>query len=133
MTQHILITGNPVDGFAFTGPFTYPEDASEAGEASQTDWWLGVLEPSDQAARVLAGGGPMNTAKGWMTEPVRGFFRGEISNERNGGVSPSTLSSAIDSLAQGGMDTFALGERDLMTLLKLADLVGTNTHLEDLL
>lgn len=42
----IAVTGNPVDGFFFYGPFPSPEAATEWGEREgQTDWWITELAP----------------------------------------------------------------------------------------
>lgn len=42
--QLILVTGNPVDGFTFTGPFDSQESIGEAGEKSGADWWIAHLQ-----------------------------------------------------------------------------------------
>jgi hypothetical protein len=46
--MHILITGDPVDGFAYRGPFNAPSDAAEwAGRhATDTTWWVAPLYPA---------------------------------------------------------------------------------------
>ena len=41
--QHIIITGNPVDGFQFTGPFTTHDDAVREADDSGSDWWVADL------------------------------------------------------------------------------------------
>lgn len=39
----VLIVGNPVDGFGFTGPFETHEEACEAGTTDYVDWWVAPL------------------------------------------------------------------------------------------
>lgn len=45
--QYIIITGNPVDGFMYYGPYSTHDEAIEAAEASTTldgdDWWIARL------------------------------------------------------------------------------------------
>jgi hypothetical protein len=45
-TKYILITGNPVQGFQYTGPFNDPEEAGNYALTSGTeaDWWVAPLE-----------------------------------------------------------------------------------------
>lgn len=44
MGMHILITGNPVDGFSYYGPFKTGEDAIEHGNNRHgPDWWIAPL------------------------------------------------------------------------------------------
>lgn len=44
----IFITGNPVDGFQYTGPFDSSDAVIEAGEYADGDWWIVKLEsPED--------------------------------------------------------------------------------------
>jgi hypothetical protein len=43
-TKHIVITGNPVDGFNHFGPFDGPEDASAWAEVQRFDWEYWVTE-----------------------------------------------------------------------------------------
>ena len=45
MSKFILVTGNPVDGLSFFGPFNDPEEAHEFAEGCGTgDWWVAMLE-----------------------------------------------------------------------------------------
>lgn len=46
----IVITGNPVDGFAYHGPFESEEEAQEWAENEcQDDWWVAPLaSPSEE-------------------------------------------------------------------------------------
>lgn len=47
----IIITGNPIDGLFFYGPFPSRPAAIQWAEAEQDgqDWWLGSLErPEDE-------------------------------------------------------------------------------------
>lgn len=39
---YTVVTGNPVDGFTFYGPFTDPEDANEWADDNlrNLDWWV---------------------------------------------------------------------------------------------
>ena len=44
MGMHILITGDPVDGFEYFGPFKTGEEAIAAGEDHlDGDWWIAPL------------------------------------------------------------------------------------------
>lgn len=44
MGTHILIVGNPVDGFEYYGPFKTGEDAIAFGEEhTGSDWWIAPL------------------------------------------------------------------------------------------
>lgn len=44
MGLHIIVTGNPVDGFEFYGPFNNGVEATEEGTANlDTDWWTARL------------------------------------------------------------------------------------------
>jgi hypothetical protein len=39
--SHIVVTGNPVDGFQFHGPFPSGNDAAEwAEQHCAREWWL---------------------------------------------------------------------------------------------
>lgn len=47
MSEHILVTGNPVDGFRFLGPFPTVADASLYPDGLirfDDDWWIAPLE-----------------------------------------------------------------------------------------
>ena len=52
MKLYIIITGNPVQGFTYQGPFTGRDVASDYGEyITDTDWWLAeLLEPMPKEA-----------------------------------------------------------------------------------
>lgn len=45
MGMHIVITGNPVDGLFFYGPFKTSEDAVVWAERNQdgVEWWIAPL------------------------------------------------------------------------------------------
>jgi hypothetical protein len=47
MTQHILIMGNPVDGFQFIGPFDIIDDAIKYGNTDGNigdhEWWTAEI------------------------------------------------------------------------------------------
>jgi hypothetical protein len=45
MKDCIVIEGDPVDGFTFTGPFKDVEDAIFYGEGLGVEWWIGYLNP----------------------------------------------------------------------------------------
>lgn len=44
--MHIIIIGNPVDGFQFIGPFKTLDDAIEweSNVAIGADWWVAPIE-----------------------------------------------------------------------------------------
>lgn len=50
-TQFILITGNPVDGFTYIGPYATAEEASEEGDngplGGEGDWWVAPLQSTE--------------------------------------------------------------------------------------
>lgn len=44
----IIMDGNPIEGFSFTGPFDEPDEAIRWAETEarlEADWWLIVLSP----------------------------------------------------------------------------------------
>lgn len=41
--MYILIQGNPVEGFVYTGPFETREDVISAAEDNGGDWWITQL------------------------------------------------------------------------------------------
>jgi hypothetical protein len=43
----IVITGDPVEGFIFTGPFQ-SHQAAERWAEGQQEWWTALLRPPDQ-------------------------------------------------------------------------------------
>jgi hypothetical protein len=44
MRQYIIITGNPVQGFSYVGPFNDNNDAVEAAiDILEADWWVAEL------------------------------------------------------------------------------------------
>ncbi len=48
----IVITGSPVAGFDYIGPFEDSEDAVEFGETSLVgEWWLGHLDSPPELCR----------------------------------------------------------------------------------
>jgi len=49
MGLHILITGNPIDGLFFYGPYKTSEDAVTAAERENigADWWIAPLAHPD--------------------------------------------------------------------------------------
>lgn len=51
LKPHIVITGNPVQGFFFYGPFQSETEAVDWAEREQSDfeWWIAPLqEPTDE-------------------------------------------------------------------------------------
>lgn len=75
----------------------------------------------------------LKMARRWVTPTLERFFEAEIANERDGGVSPGTLSSAIDSLNQGGAEVWNyLTSTDLITVALIRDHVPGDTLLVDL-
>ena len=47
MDQYMIITGNPIDGLTFFGPFADKDAALDWGAGSGGDWWLATLEAPD--------------------------------------------------------------------------------------
>lgn len=46
-TPHIIVTGNPIDGFSFIGPFPHVQAAAEHGNSDgdlDAEWWVAPLE-----------------------------------------------------------------------------------------
>jgi len=41
--NHVVIVGNPADGFSFYGPFDTAEAAHEAADCAFDDWWIARL------------------------------------------------------------------------------------------
>ena len=50
--MHILVVGNPIDGFMFEGLFVKKEDAAAHGERyyADTEWWVAPLVVSVDSA-----------------------------------------------------------------------------------
>ncbi len=48
--MYILITGNPVDGFHFVGPFLEINDANEHAEIfyKNNEWWIAHLKKPEE-------------------------------------------------------------------------------------
>lgn len=48
----IIVTGNPVDGFEFTGPYDTQSDASDAanndGVVDDVDYWIAKLNTPEE-------------------------------------------------------------------------------------
>lgn len=42
--QTIIVTGNPIDGLTFIGPFEDESEAIDYAETNCEEWWLGELE-----------------------------------------------------------------------------------------
>ena len=50
-TPHIIVFGNPVDGFGFIGPFTGAIAAARHGNTNahiDHDWWIAVLDAPEE-------------------------------------------------------------------------------------
>lgn len=45
--QHIIITGNPVEGFEYVGPFDSIEEADAASDRLDDQWWIAPLVSPD--------------------------------------------------------------------------------------
>lgn len=43
---YILMTGNPLTGLVFDGPYPNPEAAAEAGYTVDAEWWVVALQPT---------------------------------------------------------------------------------------
>lgn len=56
MTQHLIVTGNPVDGLTFHGPFDDPEAAASFGEETHAEWWLTTLTPPPDKTMLVDDG-----------------------------------------------------------------------------
>lgn len=51
MGMHVLLVGNPIDGFRVIGPFKTADHAIEAGEGPSSvgdDWWIAPLEAPEE-------------------------------------------------------------------------------------
>lgn len=82
----------------------------------------------------------VTSALPWVTPDVARLFEDKIRNEANGGVSPATLSSTIDSVTQMPADLlegYTVAPSDvgalLVALLVLRDRLPGDTLLVDLL
>lgn len=50
IVSHIIVSGNPVDGFRYTGPFvTYAEAEQQAEGWDIPDWWISDLRSPDNS------------------------------------------------------------------------------------
>lgn len=51
---HIIVTGNPIEGFNFIGPFPSVQDAATHGNSDAdippADWWVAPLEAPEAGA-----------------------------------------------------------------------------------
>lgn len=129
--MHILITGNPRDGFNHVGPFPSHDYAADfGGDETSADWWVVELTSPSGNPDPRA----IEAAKRWVNDEVMGIFLAELANERDGGVSPATVSSTIDSISQG----LPLGNNQddaitaLTSLLVIRDLVDGDTEIREL-
>lgn len=80
----------------------------------------------------------LEVARRWMNSGLESLFLAEVGNERSGGVTPSTLSSTIDSVTQMPQDILSdiTGGRDyvaLTALLAIRDLLPGDTEVRELL
>lgn len=48
---HVIVQGNPMDGFTFTGPFLGPLSAVEHADNEKLDgeWWVAPLHPAEES------------------------------------------------------------------------------------
>jgi len=48
--QHIIVTGNPLDGLEFYGPFDTSDEAGEWAEKKipNNEWWIATLEDAKE-------------------------------------------------------------------------------------
>jgi hypothetical protein len=48
----LIVTGNPVDGFKFIGPFDTRDDAVDSASRGEIDkdWWVADLHPVERLA-----------------------------------------------------------------------------------
>lgn len=102
--------------------------ANEAG-ASLSDDTLNELTHHVHGVLV----GTLPTARRWVNERIGNLFDAEIANERDGGVTPATLSSCIDSVSQGAeilCEGWEAG--DFVALLMIRDLCDSDTELASL-
>lgn len=53
MTQHLIVAGNPVDGFTFHGPFDNMDEAYLHAETLDADWTLASCETPPAALLLL--------------------------------------------------------------------------------
>lgn len=42
---HIIVSGNPVDGLSFEGPYDSHDEAVAAADEVSADWWIAPLTP----------------------------------------------------------------------------------------
>lgn len=54
----IVVTGNPIDGFQFCGPFASHSEATEYGDNLEPDWWVAPLAAPDGASAVYVATDP---------------------------------------------------------------------------
>ena len=58
-TKFVIITGNPVDGFKFIGPFDNGPAAVDWANyvALEPDWWVGTVENEEDVLEKWKGDG----------------------------------------------------------------------------
>jgi hypothetical protein len=76
----------------------------------------------------------IDTAKSLVTPNIERLFHAEIANECDGGVSPSTLFSAVDSMVQAP-DIMCEGwtSDDFIKFIHILEWVGDKTELREIL
>lgn len=50
MGIHVVVSGNPVDGLRFYGPFATADEASEWAQRNSndlSDWWIAPLDAAE--------------------------------------------------------------------------------------
>jgi hypothetical protein len=76
-TMDIIVTGNPVDGFKFFGPFSDREAAvQDWNDLSEGDWWVATVERPDPDAGTYLPGLPLLTARDLFLALAEAFTRG---------------------------------------------------------
>ena len=81
----------------------------------------------------------LTRARKWVNGDLNRLFQAEIANERNGGVTPSTLSSTIDSIQQMPEDILEEFCDDgspwimLTSLLIIRDVLPGDTEVRELI
>jgi hypothetical protein len=48
-TPFIIVTGNPIDGVSFIGPFDDDEIAEREASNLDVDWWIAPLIPAEES------------------------------------------------------------------------------------
>lgn len=142
--MNILITGNPVDGLQFKGPYPDASTAVDAGDDVDGEWWVGHLEPTDHPVGEALQAAQLQAARQLVSEQVREIFHIELANEeamRREAMSKqrpheeppaTTLSTVVDSIRQG-LPLSAEPYEVLVSLLAIRDMLPGTTEVRELL